>query len=209
MSDHAATLAQAQEKVEACESLDALKAVEREYLGKDGLVAELLARIPALPNEEKPAAGREANVLKQAILQALDVRRARLAEAAIASERSATGFDPSLPPPRTQRGTLHPITQVTRELEDLFHSMGYSVLDGPEVEAIFTSPNFDVRSSSRGPTFTRVRGRSVVSDRIVELIDGAESSILVASGHMRSRPIADALIRAKAMKPERRRASKP
>lgn len=134
MSDHAATLAQAQEKVEACESLDALKAVEREYLGKDGLVAELLARIPALPNEEKPAAGREANVLKQAILQALDVRRARLAEAAIASERSATGFDPSLPPPRTQRGTLHPITQVTRELEDLFHSMGYSVLDGPEVE---------------------------------------------------------------------------
>ena len=134
MSDHAATLAQAQEKVEACERLDALKAVEREYLGKDGLVAELLARIPALPNEEKPAAGREANVLKQAILQALDVRRARLAEAAIASERSATGFDPSLPPPRTQRGTLHPITQVTRELEDLFHSMGYSVLDGPEVE---------------------------------------------------------------------------
>ena len=134
MSDHAATLAQAQEKVEECESLDALKAVEREYLGKDGLVAELLARIPTLSNEERPAAGREANVLKQSILKSIEARRDQLAEAAIASERSASGFDATLPPPRTQRGTLHPITQVTRQLEDLFHSMGYSVLDGPEVE---------------------------------------------------------------------------
>ena len=50
------------------------------------------------------------------------------------AERSGQGFDPSLPAPRVERGSLHPITQVTRELEDLFQSMGYHVLDGPEVE---------------------------------------------------------------------------
>ncbi|MFP6604967.1 MAG: phenylalanine--tRNA ligase subunit alpha, partial [Myxococcota bacterium] len=50
------------------------------------------------------------------------------------AERTAGGFDPTLPPARLATGSLHPITQVTRELEDLFISMGYSVLDGPEVE---------------------------------------------------------------------------
>ena len=50
------------------------------------------------------------------------------------SDRSGADFDPTLPPAPTRRGSLHPITQVTRELEDLFESMGYEVLDGPEVE---------------------------------------------------------------------------
>ena len=149
MPDHAATLAQAQEKVETCESLDALKSIEREYLGKDGLVAELLAQIPTLANEERPAAGREANLLKQAILKVIEARRTELADANIAAERSGQGFDPSLPPPRVQRGTLHPITQVTRELEDLFQSMGYSVLDGPEVELDYY--NFEALQHPRRP----------------------------------------------------------
>ncbi|MAI81053.1 MAG: phenylalanine--tRNA ligase subunit alpha [Deltaproteobacteria bacterium] len=134
MSDHTALLAQAQEQVQASDSLDALKGIEREYLGKEGRLAELLAQIPTLPQDERPTAGREANRLKQAIVEAVEVKRAELAEAGIAAERSGDGFDPTLPPPRTERGSLHPITQVTRELEDLFQSMGYSVLDGPEVE---------------------------------------------------------------------------
>ena len=64
------------------------------------------------------------------------IERARLEE-----ERKGQGFDPTLPPPRVERGSLHPITQVTRELEDLFTSMGWTVLDGPEVETEFN--NFD------------------------------------------------------------------
>ena len=134
MSDHAATLAQAQERVQACETIDDLKDAEREYLGKEGVVAEFLAQIPSLPNEERPAAGREANRLKQSVVESVEQRRQQLAEAQIAAERSGEGFDATLPPPRTQRGSLHPLTQVIRELEDLFQSMGYTVLDGPEVE---------------------------------------------------------------------------
>lgn len=61
----------------------------------------------------------------------------------------------------------------------------------------FTSDNFEVRpSSTYGPTFTTVRGRNTVSDALVRLIDQAEDSIVIASGHLRSRPVAEALISA-------------
>lgn len=70
--------------------------------------------------------------------------------------------------------------------EDLIHD--------PNVDAVFTSDNFTIRNTSRGPSFTRVRGRQAVADRIVGLIENAEESIWIASGHMRSRPISEALI---------------
>ncbi len=67
--------------------------------------------------------------------------------------------------------------------------------DEEAVDVVFTSANFVVKQSSRyGPTFSVVRGSSVVSDRLVALIASAERSIHVASGHLRSRPVAEALM---------------
>lgn len=134
LSDHATTHAEAQERIRACADLEALKEVEREYLGKGGLVAQLLASISKASPEERPQVGKRANELKQAVQESLESRRRDLSNAHIESERRGQGFDASLPPPRLQRGSLHPVTQVTRELEDLFQSMGYQVLDGPEIE---------------------------------------------------------------------------
>ena len=74
--------------------------------------------------------------------------------------------------------------------------------DDPTLEVVFTSDNFDVRQSSRyGPTFTAVGGRQVASDRLVELIESATTSIHVASGHLRSQDIAHALIAARERNP--------
>ena len=64
----------------------------------------------------------------------------------------------------------------------------------PNVQAAFTSGNFQIRNTSAGPSFTRVRGRQAVADTIVALIEGAQDSIWIASGHLRSRPISEALI---------------
>ena len=67
--------------------------------------------------------------------------------------------------------------------------------DEASVDAVFTSANFEVKQSSRyGPTFSVIRGRSVVAERLVQLIAGAERAIHVASGHLRSRPVAEALM---------------
>ena len=137
MTDTQALAQEARAKIAAAEDEAALKAVEREYTGKEGVVAGLLAAIPSLPPTERRDAGISANELKQAVLQAVGERQDELGAAALEAERSGAGFDPSLPAPGARRGSLHPITQVTRHLEDLFQSMGYEVLDGPEVELDF------------------------------------------------------------------------
>ncbi len=124
----------------------ALRAIEREALERDGVIHSLLAAIPSLPPEQRPAAGKAANELKLAIASALAEARAALEGAALESERSGAGFDPTLPPARVERGSLHPLTRVRREVEDVFVSMGYAVLDGPEVESDelnFGALNFD------------------------------------------------------------------
>ena len=134
MESHQDILKRAQEMILEAQTPEALKDIDREFLGKKGAVAALLASIPTLPKEERRDVGKNANILKNSIQKALDERGAELAASSLSAERSGEGFDPTLPPALLQTGSLHPITQVTRELEDLFLSMGYTVLDGPEVE---------------------------------------------------------------------------
>ncbi|MCP4040247.1 MAG: phenylalanine--tRNA ligase subunit alpha [bacterium] len=134
MAKHDDISKRAREQILAADSAASLKDIERAFLGKKGEIAGLLASIPGLPPEERPRVGKNANLLKKSIQEALDVRGAELAETTLCAERGGEGFDPTLPPAPLETGSLHPITQVTRELEDLFLSMGYTVLDGPEVE---------------------------------------------------------------------------
>ncbi|MFT7581726.1 MAG: phosphatidylserine/phosphatidylglycerophosphate/cardiolipin synthase-like enzyme [Myxococcota bacterium] len=77
------------------------------------------------------------------------------------------------------------------------------VLDSPYVDVAFTSANFRTyESATFGPTFSVVRGRNAVSDTIVDLIWGAKDSIWIASGHLRSRPVAEALLQRLLLEPE-------
>jgi phenylalanyl-tRNA synthetase alpha chain len=128
------SLEEARAKIRACADGSALQALEREYLGKQGFVAAMLAAIPGLPAAERREAGQSANRLKTAVTEALAERAAELEAKDLERARSGAGFDPTLPPARAQRGSLHPITLVVREVEEIFRSMGYDVLDGPDVE---------------------------------------------------------------------------
>jgi len=122
------------ERIAQATDEESLRAVERDALGKAGVVAGLLAAIPGLPGDQRRAAGQGANQLKSAVQEELERARTGLEAQALEEERSGAGFDATLPPATGRRGSLHPLTHVQRELEDLFTSMGYTVLDGPEVE---------------------------------------------------------------------------
>ncbi|MFH1436900.1 MAG: phospholipase D-like domain-containing protein, partial [Pseudomonadota bacterium] len=74
--------------------------------------------------------------------------------------------------------------------------------DDPYIGALFTSANFRTYESSYGPTFAVVSGLNTLSDGLVEIIEGAEQSIHLASGHMRSRPVAEALLAKAQSNPE-------
>ncbi len=132
-----AILERARAEARAAASREELAQLERRYLGKEGPVGALLASIQSAPPSDRKRIGQEANALKQALEEALAARRAALEAEELAAERRAEGFDPTLPPARVARGSLHPVTLVTRELEDIFTSMGYAVLDGPEVELAY------------------------------------------------------------------------
>ncbi len=120
--------------IHAAGDSDALAAIERRTLGKEGAVGQLLASIKDASPEDRPKIGAAANKLKAAVESALAARRAVLASLQLDQERKAEGFDPTLPAAPLANGSLHPVTRVSRELEDIFTSMGYRVLDGPEVE---------------------------------------------------------------------------
>ena len=111
-----------------------LARIEREVLGKEGAVGKLLASIRDVPPAERKAFGNSANELKKAIEGALTERRAALERERLPAERAAEHFDPTLPARPLAHGSLHPLTHVVRRLEEIFSSMGYAILDGPEVE---------------------------------------------------------------------------
>ncbi len=108
-----------------------LEELRVKYLGRKGELARLMKAVAEVAEAERPAFGKLANQVKDEVEQAFhDVKR-KLADT------SAASFDVTLPGIRPARGHLHPVSIVQRELEELFRSMGFMVLDGPELESEF------------------------------------------------------------------------
>jgi phenylalanyl-tRNA synthetase alpha chain len=128
------TRRQAQAEIRASSEMVALREIERKYLGKSGVLAGWLAMIPSLPAAERPLLGQAINRLKKELVELFLSRASELEKAAAERDAASGSFDPTLPPAPLERGTLHPLTTLTREIEDLFVSMGYQVADGPEIE---------------------------------------------------------------------------
>lgn len=116
--------------IRAAASLDDLVALERRYLGKRSPAAVVNERIKELAPADRPAAGRAVSAYKAAVGEALEHRRATLGRPP--EERET--LDPTIGGHGRRRGHLHVVTQVQRELEDIFVGMGYRIADGPEVE---------------------------------------------------------------------------
>jgi len=137
MSDLANLVASARSEFDACTDPAALENVKARYLGKAGALTELLKGLGKLSAAERPAAGAAINVAKQELEEALTARRAALADAKLAEKLAADALDVSLPGRGRGVGTLHPLTRVQERIETLFHSLGFTVADGPEIEDDF------------------------------------------------------------------------
>lgn len=122
------------EAIAAAQDLPALQDLRVRYLGKKGELTQQLKRLGALAPEERRAAGQRINEVKRAIEQALDQRKGELEEAALAAQLASERVDVTLPGTRPPLGGLHLLTQVTNRLLDVFTSLGYEVVTGPELE---------------------------------------------------------------------------
>ena len=105
------------------------------YLGKKGIITELNSKIRDLPNEEKREYGKNVNEVRNYFQEVYDGVREKLERAVLNKKLESEKIDITLPGKRIKRGSLHPMTRITEEFEDLFVSMGYTVYDGPEIES--------------------------------------------------------------------------
>ena len=120
-----------------CEDAVALENSKAKYLGKTGRLTELLRSLGGLPAAVRPAAGARINEAKGRLEAALERRRQELSDARLARQLAADALDVSLPGRGLAVGGLHPITRTVQRIEALFHSLGFAVADGPEIEDDF------------------------------------------------------------------------
>ncbi len=120
--------------IEAALDIVALEELRVSYLGKKGAVTGLLKNLGQLSEEERPRAGAEINAVKQQLNEQLNARKASLQDAALASQLAEEAIDVTLPGRRAETGSLHPITRTIQRMETFFSSMGFEVVEGPEIE---------------------------------------------------------------------------
>ncbi len=114
-------------------SLDQCENARIKYLGKKGKINDLMATLKELPNDQKRDFGQKVNALKVLITSSLDSLTQRLKDSAFDSQISATKPVDLTELDDSRTGSLHPITIVQKEIEDIFVSMGFSIEDGTEV----------------------------------------------------------------------------
>ncbi|NHQ84912.1 phenylalanine--tRNA ligase subunit alpha [Iodobacter sp. HSC-16F04] len=114
-----------------------LENAKAQFIGKQGEISALLKQLATLPPEEKKSFGAIVNQAKQAFEASLNTRREAIANEKLAKQLAAEALDITLPGRGLAAGGLHPVTKVRERIEALFHSMGFAVADGPEIETDF------------------------------------------------------------------------
>lgn len=127
------------ESFENVEDLDKLESLRLKFLGKKGIISDIMAKFREVPVELKKEFGQKVNGLKGKIEEKIEAVKASLAEKQIENEiKNTKMFDYSLPVD-TQTGSLNPRTIIQKQVVDIFKNMGFVVEDGAEVETEYNN----------------------------------------------------------------------
>ena len=119
-------------EIEAAENSNDIQDLSVRYLGRKGILTQFLRNISKLPAEQRPAAGKKANEIKNILDKAFKQAAENFDSAGRAKD---DGIDVSLPGRAIPAGYLHPITQINNRMCDIFSSLGFDIAEGPEVES--------------------------------------------------------------------------
>ena len=117
------------------DSLKSLKDLEVKYLGRKGQLTQILRGLKNLSKEDKPAAGKLSNEVKNALETAFTKKSYELENAALSASLNDDFFDTTIPGKAREIGHIHPLFQVQEEVESIFNQMGFAIIDGPEMES--------------------------------------------------------------------------
>ncbi|MFO7750217.1 MAG: phenylalanine--tRNA ligase subunit alpha [Desulfobacteraceae bacterium] len=149
-------------ELEAAPGLDEVEVLSTKYLGRKGVLTRFLRNIAQLDEADRPAAGKNANILKAKIEEAVQNRMEKFA-----SEEQGQGdaVDITLPGRTMARGSVHPVTRITREISDIFLKLGFDIVEGPEVETDYY--NFEALNIPKYHPARDMQDTFYLSDSIV------------------------------------------
>ena len=131
----------AKELIKKATDTEQLEKVRVEFLGRKGEISQVSRQMGKLAGEERARIGKLLNTVKNSLEASLEQRKQEFEEGLLDARLESEWLDLTLPAPGVRPGSLHLITQVQAEIEDLVRSMGFAVLSGPEVETEYN--NFD------------------------------------------------------------------
>lgn len=149
------------EDLEKASGLAEVEALSTRYLGRKGELTTFLRNISKMDIGERPAAGKNANLLKVKLDGAFKAVMDRLSD----GDGDETFVDVTLPGRPVSRGTLHPVTQVTQEISDVFLRLGFDIVEGPEVETEYY--NFEALNIPKYHPARDMQDTFYVSDSIL------------------------------------------
>ncbi len=126
----------AEKEIKQTKNLKELDGVFKKYLGKKGEITQILRSVKNLSEKERKKRGKLANQIKQEIKKGVETKRKKLQ---VSIRQSADKFqeervDVTIPGKKLSLGSLHPITLVKRRAEEIFRNLGFSIVEGPEIE---------------------------------------------------------------------------
>ncbi|RZB37237.1 MAG: phenylalanyl-tRNA synthetase alpha chain [Desulfobacteraceae bacterium Eth-SRB2] len=153
---------EALKELEAVSDSESIKALSVRYLGRKGVVTQYLRNISNLPRESRPEAGRKANQTKKNLDELF---KKTLKQLETPSYEINNRIDVSLPGRVTRRGSLHPITQITQQICDIFVRLGFDVVEGPEVETDYY--NFEALNIPKNHPARDMQDTFYISNNVV------------------------------------------
>ena len=139
-----------QESIQALENVNSLPQLEElriKYLGKKGELTQVLRGMGALSTEERPIIGQLANEIRDYINEKIEHTEYCLKRRELEDRLRNEFIDVTMPSKRTELGNKHPLTKVLDEVKDIFIGMGFSIVEGPEIEKVYY--NFDALNHSK------------------------------------------------------------
>ncbi|NQT65888.1 MAG: phenylalanine--tRNA ligase subunit alpha, partial [FCB group bacterium] len=131
----------AKQEINNVNSMHDLMQLKSKYIGKKSILNSFMQKIGSLPKEERPAFGQTLNIAKNQVTQMIADREENIKENEYNKTLKSESIDFTMPGRKRAKGSLHPITKVWREIEDIFMAMGFDVAEGPDVEDEYH--NFD------------------------------------------------------------------
>ena len=160
-------LSSLKEKLETVDNLNSLGDIKVEYLGKKGCITALSSQIATLPIEEKKTFGAELNKLKTEATEMLESKRQEIEERLLNEKLANEKIDISLSSTKIPVGAPNILEHLIEEVEEVFMSMGYDVVDGPEIEE--DKYNFELLNIPKGHPARDAQDTFYIEDETVLL----------------------------------------